>query len=193
MTDMPSVGYWTSYVELHTTTFRFRWGTIVINPDQCPQVVFLTDALSVLEALDNGTLGSLQNPPPPHPPLSAEIDALCCSGFHLTCIPGNETADRLAKQGAAGEKEDNTVSFQEMKTLTKACNRTPKQTEDHHMLTNREKVVIFRLRTGRNRLNQHMHIQCRPAPSPLCPCGEAEQSAHLLQDCLNHQRLRRDC
>ena len=31
-------------------------------------------------------------------------------------IPGNETADRLAKQGAAGD-QDNTVSFQEMKTL----------------------------------------------------------------------------
>ena len=84
-------------------------------------------------------------------------------------------------------------SFQEMKTLTKTCNRTPKQTEDYHLLTRREHVVIFWLRTGHNRLNQHMHSKFRLAPSPLCLCGEAKQSAqHILQDYLNHQRLKRD-
>ena len=42
-----------------------------------------------------------------------------------------------------------------------------------------------------------MHRKFWLAPSPLCPCGAvstcpAEQSAHVLQDCPNHQRLRQD-
>ena len=80
--------------------------------------------------------------------------------------------------------------FREMKMLIKACNQTPKQTEDYHLLTQREQVVIFRLRTGHNRLNRHMH---REFGLHFPPCGEAEQSAqHVLQDCLNHQWLRED-
>ena len=38
---------------------------------------------------------------------------------------GNEAADKLAKQGAVEDQEDNTVSFHEMETLI-MCNRTPK-------------------------------------------------------------------
>ena len=47
---------------------------------------------------------------------STETDALCFSVFHLAGIPDNETAYRLAKQGAAGDQGDNSVSFREIKT-----------------------------------------------------------------------------
>jgi ribonuclease HI len=44
-------------------------------------------------------------------------------------IPGNETADELAKLGAREEQPDNQVSFAEKKTLVKAAMR-PKATSD---------------------------------------------------------------
>ena len=106
------------------------------SEDQYPQVVFLTDALSVLEVLDNG-LESLTLMIAFRAPSTKSADRFTVLQWVPShCgIPSNETADRLTKQGAAGDQEDNTVSFQEMKTLIKTCNRTPKQTEDYHLLT----------------------------------------------------------
>ncbi|KAK7097237.1 hypothetical protein V1264_004247 [Littorina saxatilis] len=53
-------------------------------------------------------------------------------------------------------------------------------------------VTIFRLRTGHNRLNKHLHSKLKVVPSPMCPCGEAEQDTHHIpQDCGNFQLLRR--
>ena len=112
-------------------------------------MVFLTHAFSVLVALDNGKLDSLQNT---LRQISRDRRTVLQRVPSHCGIPGNETADRLVKQGAAGDQEDNTVSLQEMKTLIKACIRTPKQTEDYHLLTRREQVVIFQLRTGHEEL-----------------------------------------
>ncbi|KAK7094292.1 hypothetical protein V1264_007932 [Littorina saxatilis] len=43
-----------------------------------------------------------------------------------------------------------------------------------------------------NRLNKHLHSKLKVVPSPMCPCGEAEQDTHhILQDCGNFQLLRR--
>jgi hypothetical protein len=59
------------------------------------------------------------------------------------------------------KKPDRTVSFAEAKTLIKA-NQWKKWKQEHpnynamdgyHLLTRREQVIIFRLRTGHNRLN----------------------------------------
>ncbi|KAK7090433.1 hypothetical protein V1264_010230 [Littorina saxatilis] len=70
--------------------------------------------------------------------------------------------------------------------------RTPAQKDSLHLLTRPEQVTIFRLRTGHNRLNKHLHSKLKVVPSPMCPCGEAEQDTHhILQDCGNFQLLRR--
>ena len=38
-----------------------------------------------------------------------------------------------------------------------------------------------------------MHKRFRLVPSPLCPCGEADQTTeHILQDCRSHQSLREE-
>ena len=38
-----------------------------------------------------------------------------------------------------------------------------------------------------------MHTKFHLVSSPMCPCGEAEQTAqHVLQDCRNHRLLREE-
>ncbi|CAC5373543.1 unnamed protein product [Mytilus coruscus] len=104
---------------------------------------------------------------------------------------GNEQADKLAKHGAEQQQEENRVCYTEMKSIIKYLFNTPQQEDSYHQLTRSEQTTIFRLRTGHNRLNQHLYKVMKVVPSPMCPCGEAEQNtAHLLQSCNIHQALR---
>ena len=107
------------------------------------------------------------------------------SGVH-----GNEQADRLAKHGA-GQQQENPVCLTEMKTIIKSLFKTPQQQDSDHQLTRSDQTTIFRLRTGHNRLNQHLNRVMKIIPSQMCSCGEAEQgTSHILQTCKNHQVLR---
>ena len=108
-------------------------------------------------------------------------------------ISGNEEADRLAKAGAERDQSDNAMSLTEMKTIIKSLHKAPSPHDSYHVLTRQQQVIIFRLRTGHNRLNKHMYSRFHLSPSPLCPCKEAEQTAeHILQDCKNLGELRRE-
>ena len=106
-------------------------------------------------------------------------------------IKGNEQADKMAKMGAREEQENNSVSLTEMKTIIKSLFRSPPKPDSYHQLSRQAQVVIFRLRTGHNRLNKHLHRKLKIVPSPMCSCGEEEQdTAHILQDCRTLQMLR---
>ena len=153
------------------------------------QVVFLTDAKSVLEAAGANKL--------PH--LEEALQDIPCTRLVLQWIPshcgirGNEEADRMAKLGSDREQTDNSISLTEMNTIIKSLFRTPQSTDSYHQLTRQEQVIIFRLRTGHNRLNCHMNKRFKLVPSPRCPCGEADQTAeHVLQECRNFQSLREE-
>ena len=74
------------------------------------------------------------------------------SGVH-----GNEQADRLAKHGAGQQQQENPVCLTEMKTINKSLFKTPQQQDSYHQLTRSDQTTIFRLRTGHNRLNQHLN------------------------------------
>jgi hypothetical protein len=58
-------------------------------------------------------------------------------------------------------------------------------------MTRQEQVVIFRLRTGHNRLRGHMYTKFKIGNSAMCTCGQAPQTAeHILQDCSEYDILR---
>ncbi|CAG2257387.1 unnamed protein product [Mytilus edulis] len=145
--------------------------------DNTTQVVFLTDALSVLQALKNEKLHQLQQALYNIKSLTTVIQWI-----HSHCgVWGNEQADKLAKYGAEQQQEENPVCFTEMKTIIKSLFNTPQQQDSYHQLTRSEQTTIFRLRTGHNRPNQRLHKVMKVVPSPMCPCGEAGQdTAHLL-------------
>ena len=152
------------------------------------QVVFLTDARSVLEATIAGKLPHLQN----------SLNSLACLRTVLQWVPshcgvsGNEEADKLAKQGSEMEQEENSVSYDEMKTVVKALFKVPQPNDSYHQLTRQDQVIIFRLRTGHNKLNKHLH-RLKIAASSRCQCQEDDQTAeHILQECRNLQSLRKE-
>ena len=147
----------------------------------CTQVVFLSDAKSVLEALAGDKLPhlmeKLQDVAKHRRVVLQWVPAHCG-------IPGNETADQLAKDGAKGRQPENSVSFMEKQTLVKATFRTTTSRDAYHFLSRQQQVMIFRLRTGHCRLNAHLFKKMKLAPSPTCSCGLEDQTPeHILQTC----------
>ena len=156
----------------------------------CKQVVFLSDALSVLQAYKNRKLPNLAK-------ALQQVSATRRAGLQWIpahCgIPGNEQADIPAKKGARGEQHANNVSFSEKKTLIRALTMPRLQRDDYHLLSRKQQVILMRLLTGYNRLNCHMHRKLKPAPSPTCPCGQEEQTTeHVLQRCPFYKAARED-
>ena len=98
-------------------------------------------------------------------------------------LSGNGTADELAKPGAKGRQHDNSVTFQEKKTLIRAALGQCTERDDFHFLDRWQAGCGHetRLRTGHNRLKAHMLRKMKLAPSPTCSCGLEDQTAeHLL-------------
>ena len=142
------------------------------------QVVFFTDALSVLEALEGDKLPrlteKLQEVSKNRRVVLQWVPAHCG-------IPGNETADELAKQGAQEIQPENSINFTEKKTIVKATFRPTTTRDPYRSLDRWQQVVIFRLRTGHCRLNAHLHTKMKLVPSPTCPCGLEDQTPeHVL-------------
>jgi ribonuclease HI len=155
----------------------------------CQQVVIFTDALSVLQALKGGKLPHLRNE------LSkvAIIKQTMLQWVPSHCgVPGNEKADKLAKKGGECEQVDNEIPYSEMKRAIQAIRREQNQPNDeYHILDRHGQIIIFRLRTGHNRLNKHMY-KLRLSDTPMCTCGLSEQtSEHVLQDCPLYTHLRK--
>ena len=179
---------------LHCTNYRAEnealihaAHTISCEAQEDEQVVFLTDAMSVLQAAINNKL----------PRLKKALNKIKCLRTALQWIPahcgidGNEEADNLAKSGAEKEQEDNKVCPSETNSIIKSLYRTPRARDSYHQLSRAEQVIIFRLRTGHCRLKQHLHKKFRLSPSSTCSCGEAEETVeHVLQDCRNLRMLR---
>ena len=149
----------------------------------------MTDAKSALQALQSGKLPGLQT----------RLSELCkqcrvvMQWIPSHCgIPGNETADRLAKEGAAEEQPEVPITYNHQKRIIKSIRQPQRQTQDDYQSMSRlEQIVILRLRTGHNRLRSHMYTKFKIGSSAMCTCGQALQTAeHILQDCLEYGTLR---
>ena len=152
-------------------------------------MVFLTDARSVLQALQSGKLTDLQK-------LLNELSyqyRVTMQWIPSHCgIPGNEKADQLAKEGAAEEQPDVQITYHQKKQMIKSTRKPQTSTQDdYHIMNRSEQVVILRLRTGHNRLRSHMYTKFKIGNTATCTCGQAAQSTkHILQDCSEYETLR---
>ena len=93
-------------------------------------------------------------------------------------------------------------SYTDEKTIITTLSKKKKWKQQHpnfnqsdklHKLNRPEHVVLFRLRTGHNRLNDHVYNKFKVGESEMCPCNaDIMTSKHLLQHCPLHDALRRD-
>ncbi|RUS75877.1 hypothetical protein EGW08_016366 [Elysia chlorotica] len=169
------------------------------SPHSTKNIVFLTNALSILQALKSSKNKDLND-------LTSALTSL--SQTHtiaLQWIPshcnvfGNETADLLAKKAAALQQNGYTTTYSEAKTIIHAqqheewLQEHPNhvQNDAYHALTRAEQVVIFRLRTGHNRLNHHLYTKLHIGTSDQCTCQTGGQTViHVLQHCPMYENIR---
>ena len=148
--------------------------------EPCSPTVFLTDALSVLEALqtNKSPLLSLGN--------TCRVVLQWTPSY---CgIPGNEQANQLVKCGAQEEQPSTSIHYQEKTTIIKTALNPRQEKDAYHLLDRPGQVVLARLRSGHNMLIAHIHRKLKIVPSPTCPCGEEDQTTeHVLQRCNRHQ------
>ena len=127
--------------------------TVQASDQDCKQVVFLSDALSVLQAYQNHKLQNLtealQQVATTRRAVLQWIPAHCG-------ILGNEQADILAKEGPE-ENSMSTMSASVKRRLIRALTKPKLQRDDYHLLSRKQQVILVRLRTGHNRLNSHVH------------------------------------
>ena len=164
-----------------------------------PNVVLLTDTLSVLQALQSNRDTELNG-------LSAALASLC-RGHAVTLqwipshcnVPGHEAADSLAKKGTTKEQVDRSTSYPEVKTILKAKQHSKwrhkhpryNKADPYYLLTRREQLTVFRLRTGHNHLNYHLSSKLHIGRTDQCPCGTVSQTTeHLPQSCPIYEPLR---
>ena len=64
--------------------------------------------------------------------------------------------------------------------------------DPYYLLTRREEVTVFRLRTGNNHINYHLNSKLCISHTEQCPCGTGSQTTeHLLQSCSIYKPLRK--
>ena len=69
---------------------------------------------------------------------------------------------------------------------------THNKADPYHLLTRREQVTVFRLRTGHNHLIYHLCSKLCINHTKQCPCGTGSQTTeHLMQSCPLYKPFRK--
>ena len=85
------------------------------------------------------------------------------------------------------------ISSSKEKSIIRALLMPRTHRDDYHLLSRDQQVVLGRLHTGHNRLNDHMYRELNLVPSSSCPCGQEDQTTEqVLQRCPLHQAARQD-
>ena len=164
------------------------------------KVVILSDAKSVLKKLEDPHASELYYISENVRAIQKTTQSLVLQWIPGHCnITGNEKADHLARQGSELAQINNDITFQEAKTITKALrknewkSRHPNHNkhDDVYRMSRKNQTIVFRLRTGHNKLKYHMFRAFKIGCSDLCTCGEAAETVeHVLQDCVVYRALR---
>lgn len=164
------------------------------------KIVFLTDSLSALQALDSDSSDVIEIITLLNRLTSRAPVTLQWVPAHVG-IRGNEIADTLAKAGSQLPQIDTKLSFQETKTVLRrafqeewiSSNKGYRAEQDPFRRLDRgQQTTIFRLRTGHCRLNYHAN-KIGLAPSATCPCNSSPQTPeHILQSCVLFETQRKD-
>nr|KAG5694289.1 hypothetical protein BaRGS_032007 [Batillaria attramentaria] len=94
-----------------------------------------------------------------------------------------------------------TLCYAEEKTIIKALSKKKwkqqhpnfNESDSYHKLDRPDQVILFRLRTGHNRLNAHMYSKFRIVKSEKCACNADVMNAEdLLQHCQLHEAPRQE-
>ena len=74
-----------------------------------------------------------------------------------------------------------------------AATPSSNQSDSLLKLNRSDQVILFRLRTGQNRINAHMYSKFKFGDSDMCPCNaDIMTTEHLLELCQLHDALRLD-
>ena len=127
-----AVGKHCSNYRAETEAFIQGASIVQASDHDCKQVVFLSDALSVLQAYQSHKFQNLTK---------ALQQVAATRRADLQWIPahcgisGNEQADMLAKEGARREQHANNVSFSEKRTVIRALTMIRSQWDDYHLMS----------------------------------------------------------
>ena len=167
--------------------------------DEIPtQTVILSDCKSVLQSLQGDLENEIIRETINELKLLQQRTTLILQWIPSHCgIDGNEQADKLSKEGSKLEQANNTVAYDEIKTMIKASikdkwkKRLNIEGEDSiHQLRRADQVLIFRLRTGHCRLLSHMY-KMNLAHTDECQCQTGKQTVeHVLRFCPNFETFR---
>ena len=164
------------------------------------KIVFLTDSKETLKMIETPKNSEICE-------LLQELHRLSNKAKNIVIqwIPGhvgieeNERADQLANEGTKKDQENQPLTLSEYKAIIKTeiaenwntAHPNYNRNDSIHSLPRPGQTMIFRLRTGHNRLNEHLYTKLGVASSPMCPCGAGHQNtAHILQTCQLHSTHR---